>query len=32
MNKEPMYLWDEERGIASCIIYYNNLEFKGTAF
>lgn len=32
MNKPAEYLWDEERGIATCILYYKNLEFKGVAF
>lgn len=25
------FLWDKEQGIASCIIYYKNMQFKGTA-
>lgn len=32
MNKPADYLWDAERGMATCIVYYKNLEFKGTAF
>ena len=32
MNKPAEYLWDEERGMATCILYYKNLEFKGVAF
>ena len=32
MKKPAEYLWDEERGMATCILYYKNLEFKGVAF
>lgn len=31
MKKEPIFSWDEEYGIASCIIEGNNQVFIGTA-
>lgn len=32
MKDLPQYLWDEERGIATCILKIDNKEFKGMAF
>ena len=29
--KQPEYTWDEEQGIASCTLHYNNQEFIGMA-
>lgn len=31
MPKEPKYTWNEETGVATCTIYYKNLEFTGVA-
>lgn len=31
MAKEPKYTWNEEQGIARCVIYYKNTKFCGVA-
>lgn len=31
MAKAPKYEWYENTGIAYCTLYYNNIEFKGSA-
>lgn len=30
--KNVVYEWQPEEGLAICKVYYNNIEFKGTAF
>ena len=30
--KNVVYEWQPEKGLAICKMYYNNIEFKGTAF
>ena len=30
--RKPEYSWNEEMGVAKCVLYYKDLEFCGTAY